>query len=84
MQERLRYLESQEQTIENKCFIAELTLAIVRVQQILLSYVNLLSDDKIATSSFNHFTGNNMEREGFEQGDKWVRNTFIKGLNLDK
>lgn len=36
-----------------------------------------LTDDKISTASFNHFTGDNMEREGFEQGAKWVMNTKL-------
>jgi len=37
MQERLEYLESQEPNDENKWRIRELTLAIVRVQQLILA-----------------------------------------------
>lgn len=40
MQERLRYLEAQEKTDENKYRIMELTLAIVRTQQLLLANVS--------------------------------------------
>jgi len=47
MNERLKYLESIEQTDENKARIKEITLAIVRVQQILL--------DELTNSS--HFKG---------------------------
>ena len=39
MNERLEYLESLEQTEETKTRINELTLCIVRVQQILLKNV---------------------------------------------
>lgn len=39
MQERLKFLEAQEQTEENKWRIQEITLAIVRVQQLLLPVV---------------------------------------------
>jgi hypothetical protein len=40
MQERLKYLEAQEQTEEIKWRFAEITLAIVRVQQLLLANVS--------------------------------------------
>lgn len=40
MQERLKYLEAQEETEENKYRIMELTLAIVRTQQLLLANVS--------------------------------------------
>lgn len=40
MQERLRYLEAQELTEEIKWRIAEITLSIVRVQQLLLANIN--------------------------------------------
>ena len=39
MQERLKFLEAQEQTEENKWRIQEIILAIVRVQQLLLPVV---------------------------------------------
>jgi hypothetical protein len=39
MQDRLIYLESQDKTEENKWRIAEITLAIVRVQQLLLNNI---------------------------------------------
>jgi len=39
MQDRLKYLETQEQTEEIKWRIQEITLAIVRVQQLLLPVV---------------------------------------------
>lgn len=39
MQERLKYLEAQEQTEEIKWRIQEISLAIVRVQQLLLPVV---------------------------------------------
>jgi len=44
MQERLKYLESQEQTEEIKWRVAEITLAIVRVQQLLLVNVSRRSE----------------------------------------
>ena len=40
MQERLRYLEAQEENEENRYRIMELTLAIVRIQQLLLANVS--------------------------------------------
>ena len=40
MQERLKYLEAQEQTEEIEWRIKELTLAIVRTQQLLLADVS--------------------------------------------
>ncbi len=40
MQERLRYLEAQEENDENRYRIMELTLAIVRTQQLLLANVS--------------------------------------------
>lgn len=44
MQERLRYLEAQEQTEEIKWRISEMTLSIVRVQQLLLANVSRRSE----------------------------------------
>ena len=37
-----------------------------------------LTDDKICTESFNYFTGDSMEREGFENGAKWVRDQVLR------
>jgi len=44
MQERLKYLEAQEQTEEIKWRIAEMTLSIVRVQQWLLANISSVCD----------------------------------------
>jgi hypothetical protein len=46
MQERLKYLKEQEETEEIKWRIRELTLAIVRVQQLLLVDLNYCKCEK--------------------------------------
>ena len=37
-----------------------------------------VTDEKIATESFNRAFSNNWEREGFEQGAKWMRDKLTK------
>lgn len=73
MNERLKYLESIEQTDENKARIKEITLAIVRVQQILL--------DELTNSS--HFKGlaEELKRKAIETYLKYGDNKalVIKG-----
>ena len=41
MQDRLKYLETREQTEENKWRILEITVAIVRIQRLLLANVDI-------------------------------------------
>lgn len=55
----------------------ELEQEIAMLKDAMLKIKALLSNDKISTASFNHFTGDNMEREGFEQGAKWARDEII-------
>lgn len=57
MQERLKYLEAQERTEEIKWRVAEITLAIVKVQQLLLANVvgqsEQLPDEKLCRMNQN-------------------------------